>query len=361
MKQLLNKKIFGLMLGSFAAVPAMAATEAETTASSIFDNPLNTILLITAIALFILLVALGYIINKVIGTKELWVNKKFLGVLMIGLFSAYSIPVSAATESAAASVIVDSTTYILIAINVVLLVVVAYLKRLSTQVVQIATGIEPKSASYAPSMKDFTDIVPIEQESEVMTDHEYDGIRELDNNLPPWWVGMFYLSIIFAVIYIPYYHFGGGMLQEQEYEQELADAEEAIAKYMAMKGSMVDETNAELLTSSSALRSGQQVFIASCAACHGQNAEGMVGPNLTDQYWLHGGDIKEIFATIKYGVPDKGMLSWADQLSPVHLHEVSSYILSLQGSNPANAKEPQGDLYDPEAAAAAPADSAHAQ
>ena len=361
MSQLLNKKTLGLLMASAVSLPTMAAEQVEGASTGILDNPLNTLLLISASALFILLLALGYIINKVISTKDLWINKKFLGILLIGFFSSYAGPVSAATEQTAEVSMVDGTTYVLISINVVLLLLVAYLKRLSSQVVEIATGIKPKSVSYAPSMKDLTDAVPIENEAEVMTDHEYDGIKELDNNLPPWWVGMFYVTIIFAVLYIPYYHFGGGLLQEQEYEKEVVDAQEAVEKYMAMKGSMVDETNAELLTSSSALLSGQKIFIASCAACHGQNAEGMVGPNLTDKYWLHGGGIKDVFATVKYGVPDKGMISWADQLSPVQIHEVSSYILSLQGSEPANAKEPQGELYDPEAAASAPADSAQAQ
>lgn len=186
----------------------------------------------------------------------------------------------------------------------------------------------------------FTQAVPIEREHEIMLDHNYDGIQELDNKLPPWWVAMFYLTIVFGVVYIWYYHFRtGGQLQEQEYQTELVEAE-AQQKLMANR---VDENSVKLLTESDKIAAGQAIFAKNCVACHGKLGEGGVGPNLTDSYWLHGGDIKSVFKTIKYGVPAKGMIPWQAQLSPSQIQEVASFIATLKNTNPPNAKEPQGE------------------
>lgn len=187
----------------------------------------------------------------------------------------------------------------------------------------------------------FNNAVPIEREEEIMLDHEYDGIRELDNNLPAWWVYMFYLTILFSGVYLAYYHFLGGNLQEAEYKEEIAIAE----KHKASLANSINEANVTVLTDEARLANGKTLYSQYCGACHGKSGEGGVGPNLTDEYWLHGGNIKDVFKTITNGVPQKGMISWKAQLSPAQIQEVSSYILSLKGSNPANAKEPQGDLY----------------
>ncbi len=208
--------------------------------------------------------------------------------------------------------------------------------------------------------KKWTDAVPVEKEQDVMLDHDYDGIRELDNSLPPWWVAMFYMTIAFAVVYLGYFHFSGaGMSSAEEYEMEMERAEKAVAAYLATQANLIDETNVTLLTDEAAIASGQTIFNNNCAACHGMLGEGGVGPNLTDPYWIHGGDIKDVFKTVKYGVPEKGMIAWKAQLSAADMHKVSSYIMTLHGTDPPNAKEPQGDLYEPQAdnGAEAPADS----
>lgn len=171
--------------------------------------------------------------------------------------------------------------------------------------------------------------------------HDFDGIQEYDNDLPPWWKTMFYVSIVFAVGYMLHYHvFRTGALQTEEYEMEMEQAALFAAKNADDPNAV---TNYEALTDAAALESGKSVFAANCAACHGQEGQGTVGPNLTDEYWLHGGDVNDIFKTIKYGVPAKGMVPWQGKLTKDQMLEVSSYILSLQGSNPANAKEPQGE------------------
>ena len=204
-----------------------------------------------------------------------------------------------------------------------------------------------------------TDAVPVENEEEVATDHVYDGIMELDNNLPPWWKAGFYLSIVFAVIYLLRFHvFQSAPLSEEAFKIEMAEAEIAKAEYLKTAANLVDESSVTVLTEDSRLAEGGKIFAKNCAVCHANDGGGGVGPNLTDNYWIHGGDIKAIFSTIKYGVPAKGMISWKDQLNAGEMQEVASYILSLVGTSPANQKEPQGDLTKPSLEEnAAPADS----
>lgn len=194
-----------------------------------------------------------------------------------------------------------------------------------------------------------TNAVPLDHEKDILLDHNYDGIRELDNNLPPWWLYGFYFSIVVSIIYLGVQHFSSyGKSSTEEYEIEMAQAKLDIEEYLSTQADLVDESNVKLLTDEVNLGEGQAIFIANCAACHldhGGGGPGSVGPNLTDKYWLHGGSIKDVFSTVKYGVPEKGMISWKAQLSPANMHKVSSYILSLQGTNPPDAKEPQGELY----------------
>lgn len=190
--------------------------------------------------------------------------------------------------------------------------------------------------------------VPLEKEKDILLDHDYDGIHELDNTLPPWWVWLFYITIIWGVFHMVYYVFtdmGPGSIER--YEMIKAQAEEEVAEYLATKADLVDEKSVVTLTDEAALDKGKTIFISYCAACHGTQGEGGVGPNMTDNYWIHGGDIKDLFKVVKYGVPEKGMISWKSQLSPVQMQQVSSYILTLVGTNPPNQKEPQGELYEP--------------
>ncbi len=200
--------------------------------------------------------------------------------------------------------------------------------------------------------KAMTAAVPVEREQDILLNHDYDGIRELDNSLPPWWVYGFYLTIGISIFYVGYYHFSSNAKSSAElYEIEMEQAEAAVERYLATQANRVDESNVTLLTDAADLGEGKDIFDTYCAACHlktGGGAPNSVGPNLTDKYWLHGGSIKDVFKTVKYGVPEKGMISWKDQLRPTEIHKVSSYILSLQGTNPPGAKEPQGELYVPE-------------
>ena len=246
---------------------------------------------------------------------------------------------------------------------IVLLVLIVVLNVLKTFVKMqaheklIAQGISPEKAAaqmaaepsaWQKLMIAMTRSVPIEQEDDVLTDHEYDGIRELDNRLPPWWTAMFYITIVFGIIYLIHYQvLQTGPSQDEEYEMEMAAAAEQIAAYKASLALSIDETNVEVTDEAGALAEGQKIFTSQCAACHANDGGGGVGPNLTDEYWIHGGDIKDLFSIIKYGVPQKGMISWESQLTPSQMQNVASYILTMQGTSPANPKEPQGDLYVP--------------
>jgi cytochrome c oxidase cbb3-type subunit III len=193
--------------------------------------------------------------------------------------------------------------------------------------------------------------VPIAEEKDILLDHDYDGIKELDNKLPPWWIYGFYLTILFAVVYLFIYQLSGiGKLSHEEYQAELLQAEKQKEERLKMNMDNVNEANVITLADAEALSKGKEAFIKFCSACHRPDAGGQVGPNLTDEYWLHGGGIKNVFKTITYGVPEKGMISWKAQLSAKQIQQVGSYILSLKGSNPAAPKEPQGDIWVEETA-----------
>lgn len=200
-------------------------------------------------------------------------------------------------------------------------------------------------------MNILTNATPIEKEKDVLLDHNYDGIQELNNKLPPWWLWLFYICIIFSVIYIYRYHFSGSdWSSDKEWTEEMASAEAKLAAYRAETGDVVDENNVTLLTDEASLKNGETIFNepGKCATCHKTDGGGLIGPNMTDEYWIHGGDIKDLYKVIKNGVVEKGMISWASQLSPKQMQEVASYILvKLAGTNPPGAKAPEGEKYVP--------------
>jgi cytochrome c oxidase cbb3-type subunit 3 len=230
-------------------------------------------------------------------------------------------------------VVLSVSVLVLLVLCYILYVLNVFLKKLKNE----------GALQETPAIFRFTDAVPMEREHEILLDHSYDGIRELDNKLPPWWVYMFYGTVVFSVVYMWYYHiYGTGNIQEEEYQAEMAYAE----IQMKMYASSIDENSVTLLSDEVKLKSGEAIYQSNCAACHGKLGEGGVGPNLTDNYWIHGGTINEIFKTVKYGVPTKGMIPWQAQLSPAQMQEVSSFIMTMKGTNPPNQKEAQGELVE---------------
>ncbi|GAB1444927.1 MAG: c-type cytochrome [Cyclobacteriaceae bacterium] len=205
--------------------------------------------------------------------------------------------------------------------------------------------------------------VPIEKEEAIIMDHSYDGIRELDNHLPPWWKWLFYGSIIWGVVYFIAYHVTDSLpLQTEEYNTEVAQAEEQVRKLKAANpGAVIDENTVILTTEVTALADGKETFNNICSSCHRMDGGGDIGPNLTDKYWKHGGSVKDVFKVVRDGVPNTNMVAWGGALSPEKMQNVSSYLLTLQGTNPPNAKAPEGDLYEPAATKPATSDSVKTQ
>lgn len=205
----------------------------------------------------------------------------------------------------------------------------------------------------------FNKSVSIDKEQDVQLDHDYDGIKELDNSLPPWWIYGFYFTILFAGVYMYRYHISkSAPLQVEELAAEKIQAEREKVAYMATQANNVDETSIAYNPTAELLTEGKAIFVKNCVSCHGPEAQGAsIGPNLTDEYWIHKGGIKDIFKTIKNGVQEKGMIPWGQQLSNAQIAAAATFIKSLQESHPANPKAPQGDKYEEESENAGSSDS----
>ena len=184
-----------------------------------------------------------------------------------------------------------------------------------------------------------------EHNDPLLLDHEVDGIRELDNRLPRWWVWLFYLTILFAAIYMSYYHvFATGNLAAKgqmiaEYQAEMKAGETlkaaAMARFEATMASLQPSKEADVLAR------GKKIFLTLCAPCHRPDGGGLVGPNLTDDYWIHGSNFVDNVTTNWNGVPAKGMITWKNTLKPNEIYEVASYIYTLRGTHPPNPKPPE--------------------
>ena len=205
----------------------------------------------------------------------------------------------------------------------------------------------------------FNKSVSIDKEQDVQLDHDYDGIKELDNSLPPWWIYGFYFKILFAGVYMYRYHISkSSPLQVEELAIEKIQAEKDKVAFMATLANNVDETSIAYNPTAELLTEGKVIFVKNCVSCHGPEAQGAsIGPNLTDEYWIHKGGIKDIFKTIKNGVQEKGMIPWGQQLSNAQIAAVATFIKSLQESHPTNPKAPQGDKYEEESENSSSSDS----
>lgn len=352
---------------------ASAATEASSSNTD-FKLDVNTVLTACAFLLLIVLFVLGSTLRSTIlfyheKRKKESSNKssssKIIGLLVAGLFliSSPAMAQDAAVVDAGPSMIPDSEVvrwvlYVVIALEVIAIFLFAKL-------IRFFTGIDAHTAN-ASELKGIFNIdlsgiwnkmnkfKSIEEEASIDTGHSYDGIRELNNVTPPWFIAGFALSILFAIVYMYRYHVAeSAPLQIEEYTIDVAEAKIRQAEYLKTQANNVDESTVVLL-GADGIASGQALFASNCVACHGDKGQGAsVGPNLADNYWIHKGSIQDIFKSIKYGWQEKGMKSWKDDFSPNQIAQIASYVYSLKGSNPPGAKEPQGELYTESTAATA--------
>lgn len=364
MRKRFNKNIFLATFSLLAPAITYAATATETPKQgSSFNAILIGLVCLVFVLLFAILVLgntlrqLGFVYrDKLRNDRASGVMKSLLLLILTGL-SSFAVQAQEATtvvkpvSSGVINGIASSDFYALMGILGLELLVVVSLVLLIRRMVRLISGVEQTEELAAPKVAKvnfwdrFNKVVPLEKEHDILLDHNYDGIQELDNSLPPWWKYGFYLTIVTGVIYLWYFHGGGkGPSSYDEYVAEVKAGEESKAAYLAKSANNVDENTVAMLTADG-IAAGKTIFEASCAACHLKDGGGIVGPNLTDEYWIHGGSIKDVFKSIKYGWPDKGMKSWKDDFSPNQIAQLASFVMSLKGTKPLTPKEKQGELY----------------
>lgn len=337
---------------------------------SIFGNTLAITLIILMLLLLIIIAVLA---NVLVNTADLKAKKRkkensviVTSLLLVLLFISPDLfaqetveqivqPVSQAIGGLSASTfyLMASVIFLELFIILALSINVRFMVKTEKEKIAMELSAEKINKPKISWWTRFNRFKPLEQESSIDLGHDYDGIRELDNRLPPWWLYGFYVSIIFAGVYLWRFHVSHtGPSSQQEYERSVQTAELKIQEYLKKKGDAVNENTVTILTGADDIIAGKKIFTSSCSACHKEAGGGDVGPNLTDDYWLHGGDVKSIFKIVKYGI--NAMPQWQNAYSNKQLAQVSSYVKSLRGTNPSNAKEPQGELYKEESSATKP-------
>lgn len=366
--------LLSLLLATFVQ-PVWAAGPPE---PSIFSNALALTMLIV---MLILLIIIAVLAGLLVSTADMKAKKEkkassitaaslFLIFLLSSpvLFAQDAVQADAATQTAkSASQVIGglsaSTFYIMVTviflelfIILALLINVKFL--LKTEKEKLIAALSPEEAK-VPKItwwSRFNKFKPVEQEADIDLGHDYDGIRELDNRLPPWWLYGFYVTIVFAAVYLWRFHVSHtAPSSKEEYDQSVVRAELKLQEYLKQKGDAVNENTVKVLNGTDDIAAGKKIFTTSCASCHKEAGGGDVGPNLADEYWIHGGDIKSIFKTIKYGI--NAMPQWQNAYSNKQIAQVSSFVKLLKGTNPPNPKAPQGEVYKEEESAKPVADT----
>ncbi|MBX2973199.1 MAG: c-type cytochrome [Flavobacteriales bacterium] len=366
------QRILSTTILSTTALFAVAQDAAQAPKEPFFqvDNNLLYAMLALAVVQVIFIVSLAGIMRTMGGTggwvKRL-VEKGGRGASAVALLLLAGEASAQAYKGGDTSMSPTTTFWLLFGINLflfIILLVQMNILRALTRAVVGATDDERKAPATGPSwadrlLKKMTRQAAIEEEKDIVLHHDYDGIRELDNVLPPWWLWLFYGTILWGVVYLVNVHVIRIWPDSVgEYKAEMVQAQADVDAYLATLTSTVDENTVTFTDNAGTLATGRELFNTFCVACHGADGSGSessVGPNLTDAYWLHGGGIKNIFKTIKYGVPEKGMIAWKAQLQPAEISAIASYIVTLEGKGGATQKAPQGELWKEEGSA--PADS----
>jgi len=366
-----NKNKFLLLLASLFSLASIAQTNtiaSKPTTTNYMEGLMITVAILLVVVIWVLAQVLMMVSKKAVQVSKQSATKAMM-IFVVVMGSMFSNKLSAQ----ATSVIADSTkvvttdfygglsyntfwtmtSVILLELLVVFLLVlfIRNIFRAIHPIEKIIVAGKVQSDSWLVKTwhqldkQFFTKAVPLDKEADLLLDHDYDGIKELDNALPPWWKYGFYITIVVAVFYLLKFEvWHTGMNPTEEYNKEMTTAKIETEAYLASAKENVDENSVTELDVAG-IAAGKAIFAKTCVPCHLAEGQGLVGPNLTDEYWIHGGGIKDIFKTIKYGYPDKGMQSWQSTYSPVQMQQLASYIRSLKGTNPPNPKAPQGDLY----------------
>lgn len=326
-------------------------------------NQLSILLLVMIVVLAFVIWGMGHVLTA-LGRQLVDKNKTVKQVITVVMLAGLSLlsQVSFAQDAASKAVQevpnyggLTATTYYffltVLGMEVLVIFFLAFsIRRMYTELLpEAGKKVKVKSpvANWWSGLdkKVFTRAVPVAEEADVLLDHDYDGIRELDNALPPWWKYGFYITIGVAFIYLLNFHvMGNGLNPTQEYNAEMDKAKIEKEAYEATNKDRIDENHVPM-ANADGINAGKALFEANCAACHLKDGGGNVGPNLTDDYWLHKGSLNDIYHTIKNGYPDKGMQSWSGTFSEKEMSYLASFIKSLRGTKPAIAKAQQGDFY----------------
>jgi len=365
-----SKKYLSLLAALLLSAPGWAAGPPA-------ENPLyNPLAILLICVMIILLIAIGILGGILTGASDIaltkWKKKKeekkgtpvsqvaavlvtslLISSVMFGQAKVADNTVPATIGGLAPFVFYVMVSIIFLELLVILVLLINVRFLITSQKEKLAVAETREAIVKKPTVSwwsRFNRLKPIEQEADLDLGHDYDGIRELNNRLPPWWLYGFYVTIIFAGIYLWRYHVShSAPLSREEYEIAVQKAEQKIKDVLKQKGETVDENTVSMLGNDD-IAEGKRIFQVSCVACHNEGGAGNIGPNLTDDYWLHGGDIKSIFKTIKYGF--NAMPTWQNSYSNKQIAELASYVKSLHGTHPLNAKSPQGELYKDEGATA---------
>ncbi len=354
----------GLLLLTMLPAFAQNAAPVALSGQSLTDNP-NLFLLILALCLLFPIYILGKILVmsvRIYHEKNEQKNQKntlpSLWLPLCLLFATQTMYAQQAlSKPAAATTLIGNEWLYYVLIGTILLEavlllflsarIISFLRPPTLPSTRKSASLSSRLATWWSSVNNFR---PIEEEGDLDSGHDYDGIRELNNATPPWFTFAFALSITFAVFYLWRYHVvQSAPLQLEEFAIEMEAAEVAKNEYLKKQANAIDENNVSLLGDSD-LAEGQKLFAQHCVACHSANGAGIpggVGPNLTDDYWIHGDKIQDVFKTIKYGYPDKGMKSWKDDFSPRQMAQLATYIERIKGTNIAGGKEAQGEKVNP--------------
>lgn len=344
------------------SVPSWAQNSGEQAVKEVASsvNMLAITMIMVALILAFVIYALGQVLLTL--SRQAWEKEKAannnLPLLLIIGFAFFS-NTTRAQESTGALVKVmpnygglsGTAFWTLITVLVIeviaILFMMSYINRIKAELMPAKIKKQLRLLEWWNRMdkKVFTAAVPLEKETDIELDHEYDGIKELDNSLPPWWKWGFVITIFFAAVYLFHFHvMGSGKNPTEEYEAQLVQATKQMEAYAAKNKDKVDEDNI-VMADATGIAAGREIFEQTCWACHGKLGEGGAGPNLTDDYWLHKGSLNDIYQSIKSGYPDKGMQAWEKQYSPKQISDITSFIKSIHGSNPPNGKAAQGELF----------------